>query len=107
MSAFANGRAWVAMTNPRNPLLDRLAQSPAFVRRLLWHLPDRLQSEPTPITWLIAIDRDGGIVDDLHEQRPDFHMATGAAEVAGGLYIASPERDALLCLDIGSPHETS
>ena len=37
-----------------------------------------------------------GQLDDLHTRRADFHMATGAVEHDGFLYLEGPQRDALL-----------
>ncbi len=101
MSTFVAGRAWVAMTNPRSTLVDRLGRTPGFLRQLLWRLPDAWLPELTPITWVVAIDPEGQVVADIHDQRADFRMATGAAEHAGSLYLASPTTDRLLRLELG------
>ena len=98
LSSFRDGRAWLALTNPRLPLLDRLAGSPPLVRKLLWRVPDRLQPEPVPTVWALALDPDGGVVDEAHADRPDFRMATGVAEHGGRLYLASPVTHDLLVL---------
>lgn len=96
LSAFRDGRAWVALTNPRNATLDRAGSTPGAVRKLLWRLPDRLSPNPEAIVWARAITPDGAVVEDLHQQREDFHMVTGAVEHQGVLYLASPQRGCLL-----------
>ncbi|MDQ3879376.1 MAG: SMP-30/gluconolactonase/LRE family protein [Actinomycetota bacterium] len=99
ISSFSNGRCWVAMTNPRNYMLDRLADSPAWLRHLIWMLPEASRTARR-ITWAIALDANGQIVEDLHDKRRDFHMATGAAETQGKLYLCSIEESALLCVEL-------
>ncbi|MEU6587564.1 SMP-30/gluconolactonase/LRE family protein [Nocardia sp. NPDC046763] len=100
LSAFHNGHAWLAFTNPRNAALDHAARLPGILRKALWRLPDRLSPPPQRIVWLRAIAPDGTVIEDLHTTRPDFHMATGAAEYDGHLYVASPQHSALLCLEL-------
>ena len=46
LSTAADGRIWCAMVTPANPLADRLAQGPPFLRKILWRLPDRMQPKP-------------------------------------------------------------
>ncbi|GAB2830754.1 hypothetical protein GCM10022221_31910 [Actinocorallia aurea] len=53
LSRFTGGRAWVALTNPHDPALDRLATAPAWAARALWALPDRLRPSGTKTTWVL------------------------------------------------------
>jgi hypothetical protein len=41
------------------------------------------------------------VLADLQEPREDFHMATGVAHHGNQLYLASPEEQALLVLNLG------
>ena len=100
LSRLGQGRIWVAIAAPRYPLLDRLAGAPPFIRKAVWRIPDRLQLEPPRAAWAIAIDESGAVVADYRDERSDFWFSTGAAEHDGHLYLASPERDALLALDL-------
>ncbi|QJY50516.1 SMP-30/gluconolactonase/LRE family protein [Pseudonocardia broussonetiae] len=101
ISRGADGRFWVAFPTSRNPGLEKLATSPAWVRKLLWSLPDALLPDGPSTTWLMAFDEQGRLEADLQDDRADFHTATGAAEHDGRLHVASPQHRALLVLDLG------
>jgi Strictosidine synthase len=96
LSRSKGGRFWVAMVSPRNPFLDRLGRSPAWVRKALWRIPGHLQPKGLRTTWAMAFDERGRLVEDLQTARDDFHAVTGVAEVGGRLYLASLARSALL-----------
>ncbi|WP_080734042.1 SMP-30/gluconolactonase/LRE family protein [Rhodococcoides fascians] len=100
LSRFVDGRAWIAMTNPRVAALDALADRPGFLRTLVWKLPDGAQPPPETTVWALAIDPDGRVVDEVHGDHPTFHFATGAAEHGGKLYLASPGQSSLLTLEL-------
>jgi sugar lactone lactonase YvrE len=100
VSRHREGRFWVALPNPRDPTLERLATSPPLLRKLLWRIPDRLMPEGKKTTWVMAFDEEGRELADLQDDRPDFHMVTGVAEHDGHLYLAPLRHNALLDLDI-------
>lgn len=99
LSRFDDGKAWFPLTNPRNKVLNRLAGSPALLRKLLWRLPERLT--PQPDTWIraIAIDTAGAIVDEVHGHRDDFDTAMGVVELDGRIYLTSTHHAGILELD--------
>ncbi|HEY7875707.1 MAG TPA: SMP-30/gluconolactonase/LRE family protein [Actinomycetota bacterium] len=100
ISHVERGRFWAALPNPRNPLLDRLSNSPGVVRKLVWATPDRLKPAGRKTTWVMQFDDEGRVVRDLQEERPDFHMVTGVTEFNGKLYLSSIEESALLEVDL-------
>lgn len=51
ISQLAGGRSWIAMTNPRNAVLDRSATWPGFIRSAIWQLPDIMRPNPETIVW--------------------------------------------------------
>ncbi|MGC0416867.1 SMP-30/gluconolactonase/LRE family protein [Embleya sp. AB8] len=102
LSPLRDGRLWVALTNPRDRVLDRLATAPGLLRKALWRVPDRLMPSGRRTTWAMAFDVDGTVLADLQDDRADFDMATGAAEHDGHLYLASPRHNALLDLDLAT-----
>ncbi len=104
LSSFTAGRAWLVIGNPRSPALDRLATSPAWLRRLLWHAPERLYPAPSAAVWAVAIDPSGCIVDQIHGRHKHFHCATGAAESGEFLYLVGPHTS-LLELDLTGPRK--
>ncbi|SET28747.1 Sugar lactone lactonase YvrE [Stigmatella erecta] len=96
LSRSQDGKFWVALVTPRNPLLDRLGTSPGWIRKALWRVPDALQPEPAKTVWALAFDEQGRPLADLQTQRDDFYGATGAAESKGALYLASIYGNGLL-----------
>jgi sugar lactone lactonase YvrE len=100
LSQIRGGRFWVAIPNPRDPMLERLATSPPLLRRALWRIPDRVMPEGRRTAWVMELDESGTVLRDLQDDRDDFHMATGLAERDGRLVVASVRRRALLVLDL-------
>ncbi|MBT2570776.1 hypothetical protein [Planococcus sp. ISL-110] len=87
------------MTN-RNPLLDRLGTAPAFLRKLLWRVPERLQPKGAKTAWAMLFDEQGNCLLDLQSSTIDYHAVTGVAESRGMLYFASIEEQALLAVEL-------
>lgn len=109
MSRFADGRSWIAMTNPRNTALDRSANWPGFIRSAIWRLPDVMRPNPETIVWAVCVDPDGQVVDEVRGVHQSFDTATGAVEHGGRLYVASVWQDSLLSVDLraGQPRENA
>ncbi|WP_431236264.1 SMP-30/gluconolactonase/LRE family protein (plasmid) [Mycolicibacterium psychrotolerans] len=99
LSGFAEGKAWFALTNPRNAMLDGLATSPPWVRKALWRIPDALTPQPKAVIHAMAIDPAGAVVDEIRGVRDDFDTATGVVEVGDHLYLASVKHPYILDLD--------
>lgn len=89
MSTGSNGVLWVAIASQRNALLDRLLPGPAFLRTLIWSLPDRLQPEASRIVFVIGIDDRGEVVHNLQAPGDRYHYVTGVREHNGWLYLGS------------------
>lgn len=100
LSAVIDGKIWVAMAGPRSAMADRAGVLPGWIRKLLWALPKGLLPRGASMAWVMAFDLDGNVVHDFHEQRADFYFTTGVTELDGKLYVASPEFDYLLCLEL-------
>ncbi|AKT40401.1 SMP-30/gluconolactonase/LRE family protein [Chondromyces crocatus] len=101
MSRGLDGRIWIAMANGRDPMLDRLLGLPPIVRKVVWALPEKLQPDVTRTTWVLAIDEEGTIVQDLQGPGEQFHMVTGVAEAPGMLVLGSLAESALAVLRRG------
>jgi sugar lactone lactonase YvrE len=99
LSRVRDGRFWVAIPNPRDAMLERLATSPPLLRKALWRVPDRVMPEGTRTTWVMQLDTEGNVIRDLQDDRRDFHMATGVDEHDGRVVVASVRHRALLVLD--------
>ena len=71
------------------------------MRRTLWRLPQRLQSDPRPTAWAVALDGEGHTVHDLRRGDLHYRMVSSACVSGGRLYLGSLVEDALL--EIESP----
>lgn len=96
VSRMKGGRFWVAMTTYRDAGLDQLGMKPAWIRQLIWRLPDHLLPKGPRVAWAMAFDADGRVVDDRESTREDFSKATGVAEHDGHLYLAGVDEGSLL-----------
>ncbi|MFC9872719.1 SMP-30/gluconolactonase/LRE family protein [Nocardia salmonicida] len=90
-----DGLIWVTLASPRNPLLDLLLPRPAFLRKALWRLPDRIKPRPRRTVWVIAVDTDGTVVHDLQRDGENYAMVTGVVEAHGTLVLGSLHESAL------------
>jgi hypothetical protein len=97
LSAFQDGRFWVAMVGPRSIGLDRAGVAPGWLRRQAWR---SMKPAPTTTTWVMAFDSLGNVVADLQKQLPDFAGATGVTQLADKLYLASVGSNGLLEVDL-------
>jgi sugar lactone lactonase YvrE len=104
LSTGSDGRIWVALPSPRDPVLDWAHARPPAVRKLVWALPDRLQPGPKHTAWVQAVDGTGAVVADLQTIGEQYRMVTGVREHAGRLYLGSlTERAiAVTTLDVAS-----
>lgn len=102
LSHLKNGRFWVAMAGNRNIFLDKLAERPPFLRKLIWKIPDSLQPNPAASVWAICYDENGKQIFDLQTNDLNFSQTTGVVESSGKLYFATVEvgRKAILEVDI-------
>jgi sugar lactone lactonase YvrE len=82
------GRIWIALAAPRNPLLDWAHHRHPALRRGIWALPERWQPAPVPTAWVLAIDADGNVVHDLQGSH-GHRLVTGVREHRGTLYLGS------------------
>ena len=88
-----DGRLWLGIPNPRNPVLDKWADHPAL-RKILLRLPDWLSPAPKQYGHVVAFNENGNILVDL--QDPEGKLLTmGATETPNGLYIQSQRSAAI------------
>ena len=82
LSTGPDGRIWVAIASPRNPLIDFMANKPAVLRKAAWALPDALQPKPENLTEVIALDPQSGAVTARYTtEHPAFGTSTGVRVV--------------------------
>lgn len=100
MCLGSDGLIWVAMVAPRNALLDRLLPLPGFIRVLIWNLPEAVQPQPAPISWVMAFALDGRAVHDLRSTGGSYGFVTAVAERDGTLVLASLQEDTVAVVEI-------
>ncbi len=100
MTLSSEGLLWVAMTTMRNPLLDKLGTSPAWLRKLLWRISDFVPKTVHKCAWAMAFDMNGQLVHDIYTEKVDFHMCTGVTQLGNKLYLSSIEEDSLLEINL-------
>jgi len=83
-----DGRFWVALISPRNPLIDSLAEKP-FVRKIIQRMPAFVRPKAEPYGHIIAIDGNGKILMDLQDPNTTYPQNTGVRETKDFLYIGS------------------
>ncbi|MGQ0839733.1 SMP-30/gluconolactonase/LRE family protein [Actinokineospora sp.] len=97
----SDGLIWIAMANPRDPLLDLLLRLPPVFRRAVWALPPKLQPAEKRVVWTRAIDAaTGATVHDFFGTSPDFHLVTGVREHHGTVYLGSLEEGAIAFFEL-------
>jgi len=83
-----DGRYWVALISPRNPLVDKLAESP-FVRKMIQRMPSFMRPKAESYGHIIAIDGNGKILMDLQDPQTKYPQNTAVTETNDFLYIGS------------------
>lgn len=82
LSTGPDGRIWVAVASPRNPVIDFLANKAAALRKVAWALPDALQPKPENLTEVLALDPLTGAVTARYKtEHPSFGTSTGVRVV--------------------------
>ena len=93
----SDGRFWVGLVTPRNPLLDSTAEIP-MLRSLTVRLPRLLRPKPAAYGHLIALDARGNIVDNLHGAQSPLTFVTGAIQTPSHLFVTSLRSKALFSM---------
>lgn len=88
ISAGLDGRYWIALVSPRNPLLDSLSSKP-FMRKVIQRLPAFLRPKAIAYGHIIAIDETGRVMEDLQDPDGGYPINTSVTETEGYLYIGS------------------
>lgn len=83
-----DGRYWLALVVPRNPLLDRLADKP-WLRKVAQRLPAFVRPGFVSYGHVIALDGEGGVMLDLQDPSGAYPLLTSATETADYLYLGS------------------
>ena len=82
------GRYWVGLTSPRSKILDDLAEKP-FLRKIVQRLPSTLRPAVQPYGHILAIDKDGKLLNSMQDPSGAYPATTGAWETKEHLYVSS------------------
>ena len=87
----SNGRDqfWLALVNRRDAALDALMPHP-FLRKIVWRLPSFLQPNIKRYAFVLGLDTDGHVVQNLQDPSPEcFAQVANVIEHKGELYFGS------------------
>ena len=88
ISRGQDGRYWVALVSPRNPMLDSVSDSP-FVRKMIQRMPAFLRPKAVAYSHIIALDGAGKVVANLQDPKGRYPVNTSVTETKDYLYIGS------------------
>jgi hypothetical protein len=87
----SNGRDkfWLALVTPRDPTLDKVLPLP-LLRKVIYRLPKFVQPAPKRYSFVLGIDMNGKVVENLQNPAPDCYAEiANAVEHNGALYFGS------------------
>jgi sugar lactone lactonase YvrE len=93
----SNGRDkfWLALVTPRNAVLDRTLPYP-FLRKVVIRLPKFLQPAPQRYSFVVALDQNGRVVENLQNGSPDCYAEiANVVERNSALYFGSIAEDTI------------
>lgn len=94
----SDGLVWVTIASPRDPLIELVhRRGPAWLKRRLWRLPERLQPRVKRTARVQAYDGEGRLVADHDLDARGFHMVTGVREHDGTVWLGSLVEPRLAC----------
>lgn len=89
ISSNGTDKFWLALVTPRQPLFDRLLPYP-FLRKVVFRLPKALQPAPERYSFVVALDSQGRIVENLQNDSSDcYAQIANVLEREGKLYFGS------------------
>ncbi len=93
----SNGRDkfWLALVTPRQAVFDRMLPHP-FVRKVVLRLPKFLQPAPQRYSFVLGLDLQGKVVENLQNGSPDcYAQIANVVERNGALYFGSIGEDTI------------
>lgn len=95
ISSNGKDKFWLALVTPRQALFDRLLPRP-FLRKVVYRLPKFLQPAPQRYSFVIALDAQGRVVENLQNGSSDcYAQITNVVEHNNNLYFGSIGEDTL------------
>ena len=95
ISSNHRDRFWLALVTPRQALFDRMLPYPS-VRKVVARLPKFLQPAPQRYSFVLGLDPQGRVVENLQNGSPDcYAQIANVVEHNGALYLGSIGEDTL------------
>ena len=94
----SNGRDkfWLALVTPRQALFDRILLPYPFLRKIVIRLPKFLQPAPQRYSFVIALDQNGRVIENLQNNSPDCYAEiANVVEHNHTLYFGSIAEDTI------------
>ena len=89
----SGNRFWLALVTPRQALFDRLLPHP-FLRKVVYRLPKALQPAPQRYSFILALDSEGHVMDNLQNGARDcYAQIANVVERDSTLYFGSIGED--------------
>ncbi len=89
ISSNRRDKFWVALVTPRDATLDKLLPH-AFLRKAVLRLPTFMQPAPKRYSFVLGMDENGRVVENLQNGAPDcYAQIANALEHKGSLYFGS------------------
>lgn len=89
ISSNGKDKFWLALVTPRDPILDKLLPYP-FLRKAIARLPKFLQPAPKRYSFVLGLDPNGHVIENLQNGAPDCYAEiANAVERNGALYFGS------------------
>lgn len=93
ISSNGRDRFWLALVTPRQALFDRMLPYPS-VRKVVARLPKFLQPAPQRYSFVLGLDPQGRVVENLQNGSPDcYAQIANVVEHNGALYLGSIGED--------------
>jgi sugar lactone lactonase YvrE len=89
ISSNGKDKFWLALVTPRDLTLDKLLPNP-LLRKVIYRLPKFVQPAPKRYSFVIGLDMNGKVVENLQNAAGDcFAEIANAVEHNGALYFGS------------------
>ena len=89
ISSNGKDKFWLALVTPRDAVFDKMLPYP-FVRKLVYRLPKALQPAPKRYSFVLGLDNNGRVVENLQNGAADCYAEiANAVERNGALYFGS------------------
>jgi sugar lactone lactonase YvrE len=103
ISSNGKDKFWLALVTPRDKLLDKLLPHP-FLRKVIARLPKFLQPAPKRYSFVLGLDPNARVTDNLQDGSPDCYAEiANAVERNGALYFGSIGESAVGRYRLASP----